>query len=212
MRSESKWLIKKEGRILWIPILWILLSLLETIGVLFLGVESDSLLFHLGNNLPVFAFLWPLIALQEVVNSQGGEIYLVYRRSSWYWVFYVGILVLTYIVLAVMVTAVCMSLFNLSSPGFLLRIASLSFVYGWLGFFLIAWTRDMLWSTFIALVLFIALNYSKILDSLWWNLHKFPLKAYLEVLPWELVANAAWLGIVLIAFGSMGFRRQLSLG
>lgn len=204
MLCEIHWLIKKEGKILWLPILWGLLYLIEILWIFNFSMEVDSIPYHLGNNVPVFAFFWPLFAMHEVVSSNGGELYLVYRRKVTYWLRYIGCLILAYTLLAIGIAYIWIRLMNFEGWGLILRIASISIVYGWLGFCLITWTRDVIWSTFISLTIFIALHYGKILDSVWWNLHKFPLEGQ----PRELVVKAVILSVGLVALGSLGLVRR----
>lgn len=210
----------RELRFLWIsngivsavPLLGLLLTpvwaqyLLLTDGGPFVTMKIYS---QIGNVLPLFACIWPILSLRSAVTEEGGELFFIWKRSAAWWIRRTGLLILLYALAAGLVATGTMLQVGSVGAGLLSRVGLLCFVYGFLGFFVMLWTKDLLWSFSLCLFYFLVMVNGRIFVEMPVNPHRISITDYFHAFPFPVLMISA--GTVLFFLLASEYRRRRML-
>lgn len=208
MTREIRLSVLNAGILKLTPLVFFLWAVWKAAGVRYFKKEEFEFLLGLGRALPLAGFIFPALSLREAVSESGGDIHFVYRKSRGYWAMRNLAIILPYALItgAVMAILLIWALGEIRWPA-LWVVMVVTFFYGWLAYFSMLWTKDIMWTSLICLVVSVFGVFAPpgLIDLI--NVSQGGWMIMNRGTPWPLIALYLGWSAICAALGTMRIRR-----
>ena len=163
-----------------------------------------------GNVLPAFSAIWPILSLQDVLASPGGELYVHWKRNVFWWMGHVMFLMLLYALPAFGVASLFITYYSPLGLGFVVRYFLFSTLYAWFGFTVMWYVKEQIWALFATLLYLLVFCFGRMIQMLSWNPYRIDVnETFYAISQDHTTVTCIWIGVLFLLF-MVGFYHRKS--